>query len=191
MSSPPDNTLPDPDQTMADLLRELAARAAERDEARTERDEALARETAIAEVLQAIDSSPGDLAPVFKAILEKAHALCEASFGGLMIYDGERFRSVAQQGVPEAFQEFIGKGILPAFGDPFSAMVAGAPLSHIHDLAAVAAEHPGNPLGAPLSIWAGSARSSSCRCAETMPCLASSPPTARRCARSAANRSRV
>ena len=146
MSSPPDNTLPDPDQTMADLLRELAARAAERDEARTERDEALARETAIAEVLQAIDSSPGDLAPVFKAILEKAHALCEASFGGLMIYDGERFRSVAQQGVPEAFQEFIGKGILPAFGDPFSAMVAGAPLSHIHDLAAVAAEHPGNPL---------------------------------------------
>ena len=146
MSSPPDNTLPDPDQTMAELLRELAARTAERDEVTTEHDEALARETAIAEVLQAIDSSPGDLAPVFKAILEKAHALCEASFGGLMIYDGERFRSVAQQGVPEAFQEFIGKGILPAFGDPFSAMVAGAPLSHIHDLAAVAAEHPGNPL---------------------------------------------
>jgi adenylate cyclase len=146
MSPPPDNTLPDPDQTMADLLRELAARAAERDEARTERDEALARETAIGEVLQAINSSPGDLAPVFKAILEKAHALCAASFGGLMIYDGERFRSVAQQGVPEAFQEFIGKGILPKSGDPFAAMVAGAPLSHIDDLAAVAAEHPDNPL---------------------------------------------
>src|SRR5215472_12272834 len=146
MSPPPDNTLPDPDQTMADLLRGLAARAAERDEARTERDEALARETAIGEVLQAINSSPGDLAPVFKAILEKAHALCAASFGGLMIYDGERFRSVAQQGVPEAFQEFIGKGILPKSGDPFAAMVAGAPLSHIDDLAAVAAEHPDNPL---------------------------------------------
>jgi hypothetical protein len=62
-----------------------------------------------------------------------------------MIYDGERFRSVSQQGVPEAFQEFIGKGILPQFGDPFAAMIAGAPLSHIHDLAAVAAEHPDNP----------------------------------------------
>jgi hypothetical protein len=94
---------------MAELLRELAARTAERDEVTTEHDEALARETAIGEVLQAINSSPDDLAPVFKAKLEKAHALCEASFGGLMIYGGERFRSAAQQGVPEAFQEFIGK----------------------------------------------------------------------------------
>src|SRR5437899_6958606 len=102
-----------------------------KDERRTaEIREALEQQTATAEVLGVINSSPGDLAPVFKAILEKAHALCEAAFGGLMIYDGERFRSVAQQGVPEAFQEFIGKGILPEFGNPFAAMVAGAWLSH-------------------------------------------------------------
>jgi signal transduction histidine kinase len=83
---------------------------------------------------------------VFTALLQKAHALCDTSFGALMVYDGDQFRPVASQGVPEPFRDLIGRGIRPKLDDPFGHMVDGAPLSHIHDLAEVAAEHPGAPL---------------------------------------------
>src|SRR6202011_3920753 len=79
MSAAPESMLVDSEQLIADLHRQLA-------ECTAEHDEALQRETATAEVLQVINSSPSDLAPVFDAILEKAQSLCGAVFGLLFTY---------------------------------------------------------------------------------------------------------
>ena len=82
--SPAPDTLADPQQAIADLQRELSDAQERLAERTAERDEALAREAATAEVLQAINSSPGNLAPVFDAILEKAHTLCGTALGALV-----------------------------------------------------------------------------------------------------------
>src|ERR1043165_1827953 len=57
--------------------------------------EALAQQAATVEVLQIINSSAGDLEPVFNAMLKNAVHICEASFGNLLLYDGNVFRHVA------------------------------------------------------------------------------------------------
>src|SRR5262249_11117397 len=67
--------------------------------------EALEQQTATSEVLQVISSSPGQLAPVFQAMLENATRICEAKFGTLYLCEGDAFRLAAMHNPPPAFAE--------------------------------------------------------------------------------------
>src|SRR5262245_38762658 len=127
MSVPPDSA--NSEQLIADLQRQLAERTAER-------DEALAQQTATAEVLQVISSSPGELTPVFDAMLEKALRLCDAAFGDLMTFDGERFSSVVRHGFPAALVDFFREPFVPG-PDPYVVrLVVGESVVHAADMVA-------------------------------------------------------
>jgi GAF domain-containing protein len=102
----------------------------------TETREALEQQTATAEVLQVINSSPGNLVPVFDTMLERAIRLCDAAFGILWTYDGELFNPAAVQG-PAAFVEFYRdkQRLRPVPGSWLSRHVSGEDLGEHADMA--------------------------------------------------------
>jgi GAF domain-containing protein len=94
--------------------------------------EALEQQTATAEVVQVINSSPGDLTPVFDTLLKKSMRLCEASFGGLLTYDGAAFHHAADLG-HRAFADWVRKQgtVKPEPGTTMARIVDGESVVHI------------------------------------------------------------
>src|SRR5207248_2443880 len=101
----------------------------------TETREALEQQTATAEVLGVINSSPGDVAPVFDAIVERAKHLCGAAFGTMVIADGEQFRTVSAHSVPAEYAEFRRLNpVPPGHAGIAAAIRAGEAFVHTLDL---------------------------------------------------------
>ena len=70
-----------------------------------ELNEAREQQTATSEVLQVISSSPGELEPVFSAMLENAVRICDATFGNIYRWDGKALHLIATLNTPPAFTE--------------------------------------------------------------------------------------
>src|SRR6516225_1786186 len=135
MSATPDSTFTSPEQRITDLERQLAECRAERDACKAERDEGLEQQTATAEVLGVINSSPGDLAPVFDAMLAKIMRLCEAAHGHFLVYDGTHFHPGAFRG-EETFGAIWREGFpfTPSNnGNPLARLISGERLVHDAD----------------------------------------------------------
>src|SRR5262249_54139583 len=141
--------------SLIELKKQLEARTRELAEAREDLAEALEQQTATSEVLRVISSSPGELEPIFQAMLANATRLCEANFGSLYLHEGDAFRITAMHNAPPAYEEVRRREPLmdsahPAFQAILGRLAKTKEIVHITDLMAV----PGTERGA-LARFAG------------------------------------
>src|ERR1700689_3780201 len=91
-----------------ELVKNFAAQAViaiENTRLLSELRQSLEQQTATADVLRVISSSPGDLEPVFQTLLANAVRICEANFGALFVVDGDQYCTAAGHNMPSAFLE--------------------------------------------------------------------------------------
>jgi len=110
--------------------------------------EALELQTATSEVLKVISSSSGDMKPVFEAMLANALRICDAKFGHILLYDGERYHATYLHDVPSSYREFWEQHgpIRPSPSSGLARLVRTKQVSHIPDLKADQAYGEREPL---------------------------------------------
>ena len=123
-------------------------------------NEALEQQTATSEVLKVISSSPGDIKPVFEAILSNALRICEAKFGHLLLYDGESFLAAHLHDVPPSYREYWERHgpIRPSPNTGLGRLARTKQVAHIPDLKADSAYAEREPLRV-LTVEQAGARS--------------------------------
>ena len=115
----------------ARLLNELRQRT-------TDLTEALEQQTATSDLLQVISGSPGNLEPVFQAMLENAVGICGANFGNMFLYEDDAFRTVAMFNAPEAYANArMGAPLHPPSDSGLGRLVATKEVVQIADLRTV------------------------------------------------------
>jgi len=126
-------------------------------QARTrELSESLEQQTATAEVLRVISSSPGDLEPVFQTMLANAVKLCDAKFGMLNLFDGEVFRNVAVHNVPSPYAEIRRRSpVRPDPGTAHAEVVRTKQVVHVSDARTAPAYLQGVPMSVAVADLAG------------------------------------
>ncbi|HMF26682.1 MAG TPA: GAF domain-containing protein, partial [Pseudolabrys sp.] len=119
--------------------------------------ESLQQQTATADVLKVISSSPGELGPVFEAMLENAVEICAAKFGNLWLREADNFRIGAMHGAPPAYAEARRSEPVVYFspGNPLSRMIATKQVQHINDMSMEKAYIEGEPAPVVLVEAAG------------------------------------
>jgi GAF domain-containing protein len=136
-------------QKQIELVQNFAAQAViaiENTRLLNEIRESLQQQTATSEVLRVISSSPGELLPVFDAMLENAVRLCDAKFGILNTYDGEAFRHVAMHNVPPAYTIVReGKVMRPPPGGALDQVARAKEAVHVEDARTLPPYRDDNP----------------------------------------------
>ena len=147
--------------------------------------ESLEQQTATSEVLRVISSSPGELEPVFQAMLANATRICEAKFGSMLLAEGDVLRRVALHNAPQRFVEFHN-------GSPLGSAAKSTRYK------TPASKRSSSFMFSTWRRWIRMTRSTNmrapepfslCRCSRTMILSAPLASTARRCAPSPTSRS--